>query len=286
MSGVELPQDIRLISNHLTPAGLRERLSVASVAGSSVVLADPGPRYEAAAIVPDGQWRALTDEEFDDLVAPPGADHRLFATIGLMRSDPSFTARLEHLADLQARHATDGSLRRSPSDIRAGLLDAVSDTAELRPVGPMLAVARSIMPGGLNTTTIGQSGERTGMHVDSWDGLDLDARRQASNRLALNLGDASRYLLFVPRQIVSMANLLAARRRETGLDLVQAYFSSGCDDRIYRLEVRPGEYYVAPTENLLHDGSSLGMAGEDKVVMARGFLHLGQRQREIADALC
>lgn len=284
MSSIDLPQDIWLTSNHLSKAQLRERLSVATASNCDLAPADAGPRYEAAAIVPDGRWRALLDKEFDDLVETPG-ERRFFATIGLMRSDPAFAARLEHLADLQARQGSDGSLRRSPSEIRSRLLDVVADTQDLRPVGPMLAVGRSILQGGLNTTTAGQSGERTGMHVDSWDGLGLNARRQASNRLALNLGEAPRYLLFVPRQIASMMPLLASRRRETGLDLVQSYFSSDCDSRIYRLEVRPGEYYVAPTENLLHDGSSWGMAGEDKVVMARGFLHLEQMQREVADAV-
>jgi hypothetical protein len=286
LSNIELPQDIGLISNHLSPVDLRERLSVAAASGSGAIPADSGARYETAAIVPDGQWRALTDTEFNDLASAGSAEPRFFANIGLMRSDPTFAARLEHLVDLQARHVSDGSLRRSPSDIRAKLLEAIAETQDLRPVGPMLAVGRSISRGGLHTTTVGESGERTGMHVDSWDGLDLNGRRQASNRLALNLSEAPRYLLFVPRQIASMIPQLASRRRETGLDLVQAYFSSGCDGRIYRLEVRPGEYYVAPTENLLHDGSSSGMAGDDKVVMARGFVHIEQRQKEVADALC
>jgi hypothetical protein len=286
VSSVDQPQDMRVVSHHLSATELKDRLRVSGAGPADLAPADAGPRYEPSAIVPDGQWRTLTDKEFQDLTTPSSGETRSFATIGLMRGDPTFVAHLEHLADLQARHATDGSLRRSPPDIRAKLLEAVAHASGLRAVGPMLAVARSIAVGGLNTTTVAQNGLRTGMHVDSWDGLDLGTRHQASNRLALNLGEASRYLLFVPRQVASLTVELAARRRETGLDLAQAYFSSGCDGRIYRLEVRPGEYYVAPTENLLHDGSSSGMEGEDKVVMARGFLHLEHTQREAADALC
>lgn len=286
MNSLVIPQDVTVISNHLSRTDLWDRLSVSTATDASQAPADSGARYETAAIVPDGRWRDLTDLEFNDLVTSNNGERRSFATIGLMRGDASFAARLEHLADLQSRHAADGSLRRSPPDIRAKLLDAVGDAGDLRPVGPMLAVGRSVSRGGQHTTTVGGSGERTGMHVDSWDGLGLSTRRQASNRLALNLSEASRYLLFVPRQVASLVPRLAARRRETGLELVQAYFSCGCDDRIYRLEVRPGEYYVAPTENILHDGSSWGMTGEDRVVMARGFLHLELRQREIADALC
>jgi len=39
-----------------------------------------------------------------------------------------------------------------------------------------------------------------------------------------------------------------------------------------RLAVAPGEAYIAPTENMIHDGSTLGMRHEDLQVTLRGII--------------
>src|SRR3954469_11770566 len=51
----------------------------------------------------------------------------------------------------------------------------------------------------LKTTTIDRSTDQhIGLHVDSWDDLDLDRRDRSANRISVNLGVGDRYFLFLP----------------------------------------------------------------------------------------
>lgn len=104
-----------------------------------------------------------------------------------------------------------------------------------------------------------------GLHFDNFDRLQLPERHFGRNRISVNVGSQSRYLLFVPlqahaiyRQVAQsapdMADLLLNEHR----DLVVKFFEMNRLQKIYRMEVRPGEAYLAPTENIIHDGSSLG----------------------------
>ena len=44
------------------------------------------------------------------------------------------------------------------------------------------------------------------------------------------------------------------------------------DYPVVRLTIRPGEAYIAPTENLIHDGSTLGMTSPDLALHMIGAL--------------
>jgi hypothetical protein len=46
------------------------------------------------------------------------------------------------------------------------------------------------------------------------------------------------------------------------------------DYPVVKLRIRPGEAYIAQTENLIHDGSTLGQRGFDLAFMADGFFTL------------
>jgi len=41
-----------------------------------------------------------------------------------------------------------------------------------------------------------------------------------------------------------------------------------------RIKVRPGQAYIAPTENIFHDGSTLGTSEVDRHMTCRGHFSL------------
>lgn len=130
----------------------------------------------------------------------------------------------------------------------------------------------TVHPGGLETVTIdSKTGLRTGLHVDSWSTLPLRSRAQARPRVCANFGWSNRYLLFVPLpvdQLVTgnIAMFASWARKRCGAELADALGTAFSDRFLHefpslpvaRLCIRPGEAYIAPTENLIHDGSSSG----------------------------
>ncbi|MBO9545873.1 hypothetical protein [Caulobacter sp.] len=265
--------DIQVASPHLDPAALRARVMVSRLVTAPREVDDDGAAYEDEAMTPSPAWRALEDEEAQALLTPAAAEPRFFGQVGLVNAPGAAVEALTRLADEQASRLQERSLRSSVSDIRDRLHAVVAAIPGVRPVGPMLSVSHGRGTGGLLTVTRGKDGRRIGLHVDSWDGVDLKGRRRASNRLAVNTGQAPRYFLFLPRQVANMPDKTGADSKEA-LDLVRAYVRLFEDDRVFRLEVRPGEAYVAPTENIIHDGSSDGAVGQDRTAMVRGYIHL------------
>lgn len=267
--------DIHVASAHLDQAALRARVMVSRLVPAPRAVDDDGAVYEEEAMTPSPDWRALTDDEAESLLSPAAHDPRFFARVGLVRTPDETITALTDLADEQARRLRERSLRGSPLDIRDRLHAVMETIPGVRPVGPMLSVSHGRGAGGLLTVTRARDGRRIGLHVDSWDGANRNGRRLASNRLTINTGQGSRYLLFLPRQMANMPDD-PATSAEMSVDLVRAYVRLFNDDRVFRLEVRPREAYVAPTENLIHDGSSIGAHGQDRTAMVRGYIHLDQ----------
>lgn len=123
---------------------------------------------------------------------------------------------------------------------------------------------------GLWTVTRGANGrEYIGMHVDNWYGHDMDTREASPNRLCVNIGVESRYLLYINVPMTAMLCVLKDNEgapvdeRMLGTPIGLAFMEVFPDFPVIRLRVDPGEAYIAPTENMVHDGSTEGMRSWD-----------------------
>lgn len=92
--------------------------------------------------------------------------------------------------------------------------------------------------------------EKIGLHIDSWDGGRLDDRAERSQRICINLGESSRYFLFVNRPITQMRQDAGDCPNET----VSRFLRAHPNYPVVALRVDPGECYLAPTELIIHDG--------------------------------
>jgi hypothetical protein len=117
----------------------------------------------------------------------------------------------------------------------------------------------------LTKDEFGRDGRKlAGLHVDSWDGLPLRHRGRSRNRVCINLGRQPRYSLFINLPLMDMFHSIGLRDPEDiyedfrGLLMGQRFMRRWPDYPAIRLQVNPGEAYILPTDNLIHDASTEG----------------------------
>ena len=144
---------------------------------------------------------------------------------------------------------------------------------------PLHCIGPSRNPANLKTVTYNQDTRQyNGLHVDNWDQLDLESRHLATNRICVNIGQNDRYFLFLPLSLMDIARVLSD---EMGKDweppgrptvIGRQFMEKYPEVPIVRCRLRPGEAYIAPTENLVHDGSSVGQGEIDRQFTIRGHI--------------
>ncbi|MGF1499025.1 MAG: hypothetical protein ACFB8W_19695 [Elainellaceae cyanobacterium] len=146
-----------------------------------------------------------------------------------------------------------------------------------------------------------QNNHYIGLHLDSWDGLPLSKRCQSTNRICVNLGRSDRYFLFINLTLMDMlyavdheTEINAEQRRQwhwqfrhqlwfqsrwrartvSPKKLCHAFLQRYSSYPVVRVRLTPGDAYIAPTENIIHDGSSSGSTQPDLQVTLRGHFRL------------
>jgi hypothetical protein len=101
-----------------------------------------------------------------------------------------------------------------------------------------------------------------GLHIDHWDRLPLRHRDRARNRICINLGREPRYSLFFNLPMMDMFRAAGLRDPEDiyadfrGLYLARRFMEACPDYPVVGLRLDPGEAYILPTDNLVHDAST------------------------------
>ncbi len=157
------------------------------------------------------------------------------------------------------------------------ILRALQGVCEL--AEPLTLLGRTTNPRNLKTVTVDETiGKYTGLHVDSWDDDDLSRRHLSTNRICINIGKADRYFLFLPFSLMDMAQLLSQELGSGGTEgghctmLAYHFLERFPELPVIRCRLGPGEAYIAPTENLIHDGSSEGQIYQDELFTIRGCI--------------
>ncbi|WP_369145641.1 hypothetical protein [Streptomyces sp. R44] len=201
---------------------LRARCGIAAVR-----TIDDAPDYEDGAVAPSGPWQSLTDETVRMLTVPARV--------------PSST-----LVEIV----------RPPVPIDSGLADLAASLGDSHAeyIGQALAE-----PGMRTTTDNYRDGRLIGLHLDNWDKLTYGRRATGRRRLAFNLGPGNRYIILGDvdaRAVCRAVHPDSYERRYPHTDDYRAYVAAGHPIRCVRIRLAPGEGYMAPTEFLLHDGST------------------------------
>jgi hypothetical protein len=228
---------------------------------------DDRPGYEQGAMLPREPWRPLTGKEAERLVVTE-LPHNMASSVAVVKLPGDFSVASRDDMTTGARQAFETHLVRALQTI-------------LKLPEPFHCIGPNRNPANLKTVTFNDRiGRYNGLHVDSWDQLDLNSLHAAKNRVCVNIGQSDRYFLFLPLSLIDIAAVLA---QEMGPDwqmpkqhtmIGRKFMERFPEIPVVRCRLAPGEAYIAPTENLVHDGSSAGQSAVDEQFNIRGHITL------------
>ena len=253
-------RDVQLgdISLRVSPAIRWSPEKLTASAGLMQADAETQPGYATGAWVPRPPWQPVDVLRVDRR----GGSGRRPRTVGLVSVAADLLERLRSDAH-GARSA--GSLAHFAAELCAG----VSGEWTIATAPRSLSLGRS--PPGLATVTRDPvTGAFVGLHVDSFHANYDECRAAVGNRISVNIGTDPRFFLFIPLSFRAL--FMRAGRPAGRTDVVASFMAANPGQPVLRLRVDPGEAYIAPTESIAHDASSLGAAVEDLHVTGRGVL--------------
>ena len=245
------------------------------------------PKYIDSAYVARRDWRGLTAAERRILRAPAhggGNDHNT-VYVGaipealkecLLQTGVS-DARNEE--EVLARFRGDEDRTKKLSAALSGFLTPLAGNKPFHfhcigtnfPNVEMLSFDLSRLPKGYRPEEV----RHLGMHNDGKSSMSVYTAHKFGNRISINLGKDSRYFLFINLSLIQAMNLLKKKidvvREGVDFTNIRAFFFKHFPDYpVIRIRQDPYRYYIAPTYNFFHDGSTLGNTQLDITIIYFG----------------
>jgi hypothetical protein len=242
------------------------------------------PQYSHPAFIPRLPWRQPTALEIDSLITAANREHRS-ETIAIVKFPESTIENIRNLITWGEREygeaVTAAEIIAHPEyeSARSQIQQYLVEKYALVPDIDCRELIRCNVD--LPTSTINAieflpARLFAGLHLDSWDYLPFRRRHLARNRICINLGCEVRYFLMINLTLKQIFETLAlvdpddVYRDYRGVRLPNKFMSAFPDYPVVRLAVHPGEAYIAPTENFIHDATSI-----DKTVPDWNITFLG-----------
>jgi hypothetical protein len=236
--------------------------------------------YAEGAFVPRAPWKIPSDAELTLLgLRPTGftADWTSGTDVGIITIPDEYICPIRSILEemgISGQCSSDDYKSPATHSEWANRVAAVQQcVAHVSRDEPPKAVYFRIADPGRSALTKDEFGRKAGalagMHLDSWDGLSLRWRHRSRNRLCINLGRERRYSLFINLPLMNMFRALGLRDPEDlyadwrGLVLGQRFMSARPECPVVRMRIEPGEAYLLPTDNLIHDASTEGTQSPD-----------------------
>ncbi|WP_207513700.1 hypothetical protein [Longitalea luteola] len=115
-----------------------------------------------------------------------------------------------------------------------------------------------------------------GIHNDGTTQMTVYTAHKFGNRISINLGNETRAFLFVNLSMIQAMNMLKkkidVRAHNIHIGNICRYFFHHFPDYpVLRVQQKPYQYYIAPTDNCFHDGSTLGNSELDITLIYFGY---------------
>ncbi|WP_299224109.1 hypothetical protein [uncultured Psychroserpens sp.] len=222
----------------------------------------------------DHLWRQLTDNELKLLIdkKPP----KEFQTIGFFKTSNSYRKKAEAL--LKAY-----TLRELNENQKLHLF-TLKYLKSFMLKKDHIDIHNISQKQSNQSTLTTNEGKKIGLHIDSWEKASSQDRGKVRNRICINLGKEHRYFLFMNKRIDELrAKPFSSLNIGTPDHYNRIYFflEANPNYKLFRIELKPFEAYIAPTENLFHDGSSLNSKSIDISITARGYFGIKPRNKYI-----
>jgi hypothetical protein len=243
---------------------------------------EPAPAgYKKGGRLPKMPWRSPSEEELRVLLAQQEDSSLAYHyKVALSKVPDSLAAVFDAFDFKNATNNNDARQKIASNQQMAPLLDK-----ELKSyVDQFLREQRNMRVLGifaLENNQLSVAAEKTtmlplGLHFDDSIGFSISEIEGKPGRVSFNLGRQPRYLYFIN---LHLSTILEMARQEgfeakDEYELAEFFFDRHPDYPIIRLTIHPGEAYFAPTDHILHDGSTLGiMEDKDVSFVVLGYFH-------------
>lgn len=111
--------------------------------------------------------------------------------------------------------------------------------------------------------------------TDKYFGLHIDTSGQPfgefnrPNRILINCGNSVRHFYFINLNVENLIPKVGLEVK-SGMELCASFLEKFPDYPVISLKLLPGYGYIAPTDNIIHDGSTIDVEGNDYVVSLLG----------------
>jgi hypothetical protein len=265
---------------HIYADNTQDRLMISNGTAACGNLEVEGLTYDEDAFWP-GEWRKPVEEELSVLTG--NAVPHFSEDVGVVKLPPHIISLAETLGLKNMTGEADlVKLRQTQTETYMELSSALKKFI----AGYTLSKEKQHAIGWVvnnlpnrRTLTINRKTNRyLGLHMDSWEAMTLSNLQHAPNRICINFGREPRYLLMVNltmAQVYDMVEDSGINFNSIGQDkLTVNFFKRFPEYPVIRIRVNPYEAYIAPTENMIHDGCTEGVSSVDVHYTFRGFINL------------
>jgi len=227
-------------------------------------------------------WRRPTEAENEILMANKN-DLSDFQIVGLVRIPDKLASQFRKLNLADCKNHSDVNAISSTNEYKQAVADTIFYYEKFASIKNS-SIPHNIYIGDANliNNTFNQK-EKTfiGLHLDSFERAS-DTREGARNRICINLGKEHRYLQFYNLPFDQMTELLGMEkvpRNGNPYGVLHTFFERFPSYPVVRIKINPYEAYIAPTENIIHDGSTEGTTHLDVNLAIRGYFKIPQQKK-------
>lgn len=252
------------------PSNVTEPIEVQLSSGTAPVNQSLSEKYNyrSGVFLPNQPWREALDSEKQILFANTSSlsnSWQLGSGVAIIKVPDEVLASFDILGLKTLNDYTEKKLIFENSNYNTIILGFVSKLShylvnlkDFKIFG--LNIAPSGLPSITNDVSQAQPNLRQfiGLHIDENDIVPVKDKISVRNRLSVNLGRSDRYLMFINLTLVDI--YCACKGYDPAPDLY--YSVSELTDEflnlypnypVVKLRVRPGEAYIAPAQNMIHD---------------------------------
>ena len=233
--------------------------------------------YEHGAIVPLGDWTSPPSVFAEKFVCNSVAEHKPFFSLvnvsALVR--PLWDLNLLRPGGLESKQAEAATHIWYSDFFRDTIRDIWPNCDEPKINGYKTDRANQ------ETVTINYRTNKTlGLHIDTWENVPMASRRSALLRFSINVGFSDRFFIFSTTPVDSFMDdsseeyVYSGKKRYSYTEQLRDKAPDANLDLV-RVRIPPGFGYIAATDLVVHDGSSMGIIEPSAHFTVRGAFHVG-----------
>lgn len=274
-----MKEGVKIFFNFKT--SLKNRIWLSEGTQKAVGMSDEY-EYIDNAIVPQKPWRLATDEEVSMLVSKEKPSFERFSENIVVLKLPKKTIdklKKHKIEELKSREEVQAFSNMNNPVFRESVQEISSFVSKYQIAGERRNLALFFVEKqNLEVVTLGfeHPKKRVGMHIDIRSQKTLFNTHEGTNLILINLGKQQRYFVFINQPVKHILNWIQQKK---GSVIDNDYGELICKDfqecfpnyEVTKICINPYEAYIAPTENIIHDGCTDGTSEPSIKCMIEGY---------------